>query len=210
MKSKLLIALLLASATCFAQHPLDTIRVQRLVVDTSSNLLAPFPRPARLMPLLEVRELHNEKEGYPNWEDCFNCTWSDYHKHLWYLTRLKAPIPFGWVVLEAVILPDQVQAPKITPLEWPLESTDSAHTGLVGDSFWRKLIGRDFSLSPTTINGSFGFLQPLSWNEGIYDTAPHFIDFTSGDQPNSEDQFTWLPRRLRKRYLKYLKTHPHE
>lgn len=194
---KLTIALLLTTATALAQHPLDTIGVQRLVVDTSSNLLAPFPRPARLMPLLEVRELHNEKEDNPYWANCFNCTWSDYHKHLWYLTRLKAPIPFGWVVFEAIILPDQVQAPKITPHEWPLEPTDSARDGaLPNDSLLISLsdLGESHAL--------FGSSNT--------DSIPRWIDFTPTTISPGPGFYDWLPRRLRKRYLKYLKTHPHE
>lgn len=231
---KLTIVLLLVAATCFAQHPLDTIRVQRLVVDTSSNLLAPFPRPARLVSLLEVRELHNSREGNPYWADCGGCTWPDYRKHLRYLTVLRAPIPFGWVVFEYLTLIDEDPVAKVQPHNWPLkidsaaiirssgdttwialttpmtvDSENMTISGTIRDSNWTRFLGSSPQLVISAAD-STGYLDKLSWNEGLYMPGPHFIDFSDGDPSTPEDKFTWLPRRLRKRYLKYLKTHPHE
>lgn len=196
---KILIALLLTTATAMAQHPLDTIRVQRLVVDTSSNLSVPFPRPARLVSLLEVREQHDDKEGNPYWSDCMNCKWGYNHKHLRYLTSFRTPIPFGWVVFEGTFLQEADPVPP--PHEWPLAPADSVRLIIIdSDTLGIRVVGDlGGTMTPDTIG----------W------PVPHFTTLTVGGLPHwadleSKDTYVWLPRRLRKRYLKYLKTHPHE
>lgn len=208
---KLTIVLLLVAATCFGQHPLDTIRVQRLVVDTSSNLLAPFPRPARLVSLLEVRELHNEAENVNDPFSCANCLYKLYYKHIRYLTVLRAPIPFGWVVFEGTILQETDPADKVEPHEWDIKVDTMGHIRpmdtlyhmfLSGDFIKMTLFNSDSSVWIThSLTGSTGWAPlPPRWLGGTLtattiQTGPAFLD--------------WLPRRLRKRYLKYLKTHPH-
>lgn len=171
MKSKLLIGLLLATATALAQHPLDTIRVQCLVVDTSSNLLAPFPRPARLLSLLAVRELHNTSEGSIDPGICPSC-WNYYWKHIRYLTVLRAPVPFGWVVFEGTTLQDADAVAKFEPHNWPLIPIDSIHDRLANNALYLPDRRRPSAL-------------------GLPQFQRH------------------LPRRLRKRYLKYVKSQHH-
>lgn len=88
---------LLAFIAGSCQKPIDTIRVQRLVVDTGAyGTKIPV-----LRTILEVREKHNTSEGCIDPGFYIGMKWSDYYRHITYLTERKHKISGTWLVYEA-------------------------------------------------------------------------------------------------------------
>lgn len=87
---------LLAFIAGSCQKPIDTIRVQRLLVDTGAyGTKIPV-----LRTILEVREKHNTIEGSIDPGFYVGMKWSDYYRHITYLTLGKHNIPVTWLIYE--------------------------------------------------------------------------------------------------------------
>lgn len=206
MKLTFLVFAFLATATASAQHPLDTIQVQRLVVDTTTP---PTSRAPRLKQILEVREKHNEAEGVMDPGMCGGCVYHDYYRHIKYLTSFRGPIPFGWVVFEGQILAEAEPVPIPPPHTWELrvdtmKATYPAdtlyHMFLSSDSVNVKFFNSDSSVWITHLSTGSG--SGIGWTSTI-PTRGYADGLSSTLVSPGPSFFDWLPRRLKKRYLRF-------
>lgn len=103
---------LLAFIAGSCQKPIDTIRVQRLVVDTGAYIT----KIPVLRTILEVREQHNTSEGCIDPGIYIGVKWNDYYRHITYLTLGKHKIPGTWLVYETErLVDDEPEKPAPPP-----------------------------------------------------------------------------------------------
>lgn len=189
MKQLFLAALLLTALTTTAQpkspkyaRQLDTVPVWRMVADTGAYAYGTHgPKDSRLpryRKLLEVRDQHNESEDVPYPWDCMNCHYTNYWKHLRYLTLEKAPKPYRWVVIEGVVLGEN--EPEIAAAPAPVDT----------------FIGGAVSLD------SLGFLSTAC---GRTKADMDWTHYAISEPRLSPELIKWLPGRLRRKYDRYYK-----
>lgn len=201
MKRLFLAALLPAALSSSAQskspkyaRQLDTVAVWRMVADTGAYAYGTHgPKDSRLpryRKLLEMRERHSTSEDvrYP-W-DCMNCHFTDYWKHLRYLTLEKAPKPYSWVVIEGTVLGEDEPEIAVEPAPEPEDSIPDGVLPfpVVADTstIWISRVTSPNFIAGTTI-----------------DTV--LTHYAIGEMRLSPELIKWLPARLRREYDRYYK-----
>lgn len=161
---------------------LDTIDVWRMVCDTTPG----FGHGVKMMGITEVRESHNEAEGVIDPGFYLGKAWHDYWRHLKYLTAGGHHLPKGMVVIETdAYLANQEPEYAVTPD--PPPPPDTSHVTWGNIISYISLDTAMLSTGITTVVGG-----GLTWK-------PY--------PPTVTIDPSWLPRRLRKRYERYLKSH---
>jgi hypothetical protein len=200
---------------------LDTVPIWGFVVDTSHALNANYPvgRPGRFMHLLEVREWHNTRELNPYWGDCMNCEWQNYPKHITYLLRSRMKLPFSWAVFRLDGVQDAepqmvIEAPPAAPdtastwrwgrdkLSEPIFHTIGAgDTVVMAGTVLTAPIGTGYT---TTILPDSQYIARMIWETMQMRMKPDAgLYMSAGSNISYGFLYQWLPRRLRRRFMKY-------
>ena len=193
------IGVIVLSTKCDAQdsHPQRTIKVKRLVVHNGV---------VTYNDVLEVQELHNERENVSWPDNCLNCSYKDYWQHIRYLDRFGHKLSKNVVVIETTQL-DEVKAyspPKPAPVlvdtglvqSFPLTSgailtvpidTSNVITGIGGVVELHNYDSAD--------------IARIALDELLHDLDPRWGIREAGGMIWLD--YHWFPRRLRKRFQKF-------